>query len=312
MGPAHGDLRAWLEEAGEVLRRRRPDAAATATDQGRRHQELAVSIQLDKRERVMDWLARESSASPRPAPRPMKPASCWPPGSIRSPTATASDGRPCRRAAHRHVQACLDQLLDCRGDRWREKHVTSGELDGDLLQAVDAVAVADIDVAMVLKVIEPHWKRAPETMDRVRRRIGDVLGWLRCAAAPARTAADRWKNHLDKPLPHPRALKPVVHHAAMAYDEVPDLYREAGRHRCDPRAVPRLHDPDGCPLAGGARRALGRDRFRGGRLDRAAERMKRSREHRVPLSKEALKLIEGLPRTASICSPSAAASRWSR
>ena len=39
------------------------------------------------------------------------------------------------------------------------------------------VAVGDIDTAMVVKVIEPEWKRAPTTMDRVRRRIGEVLGF---------------------------------------------------------------------------------------------------------------------------------------
>jgi hypothetical protein len=38
------------------------------------------------------------------------------------------------------------------------------------------VAVGDIDTALVIKVIEPEWKRAPQTMDRVRRRIGEVLG----------------------------------------------------------------------------------------------------------------------------------------
>ena len=39
------------------------------------------------------------------------------------------------------------------------------------------VAVGDIDTALVIKVIEPEWKRAPQTMDRVRRRIGEVLGF---------------------------------------------------------------------------------------------------------------------------------------
>ena len=39
------------------------------------------------------------------------------------------------------------------------------------------VAVGDIDTALVIKVIVPEWKRAPQTMDRVRRRIGEVLGF---------------------------------------------------------------------------------------------------------------------------------------
>ena len=136
------------------------------------------------------------------------------------------------------------------------------------------VAVGDIDTAMVLKVIEPEWKRAPQTMDRVRRRIGEVLGFaeVRGLRKPG-PLPTRWKNHLDKLLPHPRELKPVVHHAAMAYDAVPDLYQQAGRHRRDPRAVPRLHDPD---RVRSARRRAARDGTRSiskaKHLDRAAER----------------------------------------
>ena len=69
------------------------------------------------------------------------------------------------------------------------------------------VAVGDIDTAMVIKVIEPEWKRAPQTMDRVRRRIGEVLGFaeVRGFRKPG-PLPTRWKNHLDKLLPHPREL----------------------------------------------------------------------------------------------------------
>ena len=64
--------------------------------------------------------------------------------------------------------------------------------------------------------------------------------WTGCAAGSARCWGSaevrgfrkpgppptRWKNHLDKLLPHPRSLKPVVHHAAMPYDPVPALFRK--------------------------------------------------------------------------------------
>ena len=63
-------------------------------------------------------------------------------------------------------------------------------------------------------------------MDRVRNRIGEVLGFAEARGqrkpGPLPT---RWKNHLDKLLPRPHALKPVAHLAALAYDEVPGLYQ---------------------------------------------------------------------------------------
>ena len=36
-------------------------------------------------------------------------------------------------------------------------------------------AVSDIDTVVVVKVIKVEWKSAPQTMDRVRQRIGEVL-----------------------------------------------------------------------------------------------------------------------------------------
>ena len=160
------------------------------------------------------------------------------------------------------------------------------------------VAVGDIDVALVLKVIEPEWKRAPQTMDRVRRRIGEVLGWAEARGyrkpGPLPT---RWKNHLDKLLPHPRSLKPVVHHAALHYGSVPALYRKL----VATEAVPELCLAFTLLTATRSQEARGARwaefDLRPGLWTVPPTRMKRSRPHRVPLSAEALKLIERLPRT---------------
>ena len=119
-------------------------------------------------------------------------------------------------------------FLESHGDRWRTKHLRQWQNSmATYAKPLFEVAVGDIDVALVLKVIEPEWKRAPQTMDRVRRRIGEVLGCaeVRGFRKPG-PLPTRWKNHLDKLLPHPRSLKPVVHHAALAYDAVPALYRK--------------------------------------------------------------------------------------
>ena len=149
----------------------------------------------------------------------------------------------------------------------------------------------------MIKVIEPEWKRAPQTMDRVRRRIGEVLGFaeVRGLRKPG-PLPTRWKNHLDKLLPHPRALKPVEHHAAMTYDAVPELYQ---------RLIAADAIPELC-LAFAILTATRSQEARGARWDEIdlkaklwivpPSRMKRSREHRVPLSDEAVKLIERLPR----------------
>ena len=200
-----------------------------------------------------------------------------------------------RSATFRQV---LDQLLDSHGDKWRQKHAAQYRNSmATYCKPLMGVAVGDIDTAMVVKVIEPEWKRAPQTMDRVRRRIGEVLGFGEVRgfrkSGPLPT---RWKNHLDKLLPHPRTLKPVVHHAALAYTDVPTLYQ---------RLIASAGIPELC-LAFTILTATRSQEARGARCDEIdlkaklwavpPSRMKRSREHRVPLSNEAVKLIERLPR----------------
>jgi hypothetical protein len=71
----------------------------------------------------------------------------------------------------------LDQLLDSHVDCWRARHASQWRNGmATYAKPLFDVAVGDIDTALVIKVIEPEWKRAPQTMDRVRRRIGEVLG----------------------------------------------------------------------------------------------------------------------------------------
>ncbi|MGY3279397.1 tyrosine-type recombinase/integrase [Bradyrhizobium sp. S3.7.6] len=209
--------------------------------------------------------------------------------------------RMAARVAELHTatfKQVLDQLLDSHGDRWRQKHLTQWQNSmKTYAKPLFDLNVNDIDTAMVVKVIEPEWKRAPQTMDRVRRRIGEVLGFaeVRGFRKPGPNPT-RWKNHFDKLLSHPRVLKPVVHHAALAYDAVPGLCAKL----VATDAIPEL-----C-LAFTILTAVRSQEARGARwdeLDRKTgvwivppSRMKRGKEHRVPLSKEALKLIERLPR----------------
>ncbi len=154
-----------------------------------------------------------------------------------------------------------------------------------------------------------------------RRWTGSGGGSARCSDSPRCAACvqpgplpTRWKNHFDKLLPHPRALKPVVHHAAHG------LRRRA-------RLVQKLLATDTIPElclaftiltamrsqeARGAK--LERDRPQGQGLDGAARADEApKRPHNVPLSPPGA----GADRTiaaqrASICSPSTAAVRSSR
>ncbi len=73
-------------------------------------------------------------------------------------------------------QESIEALLE-GSTRWASRWVIGPIPAATYCKPLMGIAVADIDVGMVLTVIEPQWKVVPTTMDRVRSRIGEVLGW---------------------------------------------------------------------------------------------------------------------------------------
>jgi len=218
------------------------------------------------------------------------------------PLAKRNAERMAARAAELHratFKQCLDGYLDSHGDKWRAKHLAQWRNSmAAYAKPLNDVEVADIDVSMVLRVIEPEWKRAPQTLDRVRRRIGEVIAWAEVRGfRPPGPLPTRWENHLDKLLPKPRDVAPVVHHPAVAYANAPALFQ---------KLISSDSIADLC-LAFVMLTAVRSVEARGARWDEIdfkenvwtvpPARMKRAREHRVPLSAEALALIARLPRT---------------
>jgi hypothetical protein len=68
--------------------------------------------------------------------------------------------------------------------------------------AFGSVPVADVDVAMVMKAIEPLWSTKTETAGRVRGRIEAVLDWAKARGFRDGDNPARWRGHLSNL--HPR------------------------------------------------------------------------------------------------------------
>ena len=163
---------------------------------------------------------------------------------------------------------------------------------------IGGLAVGDVTLAHILKILEPIWTEKTETATRVRGRIEQILD-----AAYARGQIDapwqnpaRWRGHLDKVLAKPSRVANKAHHRALPVDAASAF-------------MDRLKGCDGM----GARAlefviltAARSGEVRGARwseidLDKGlwivpADRMKAKREHRVPLSADALDLLRSLPR----------------
>jgi integrase len=200
---------------------------------------------------------------------------------------------------------CATRYINANKASWRnEKHAAQWSATLNKYAApIMNLPVDDIDTTLVLSCLEPIWTSKTETATRVRQRISAVLDWattrkLRSGENPA-----RWRGHLDKLLPRPTKLKNVKHSPAMDY-------RQVGAFMSRLRAVD--------SLTASALELLILSATRPGDVVGArwsefglngkiwtipAERMKANREHTIPLSSQAVKLLKQLPQNNEFVFP---------
>jgi integrase len=152
------------------------------------------------------------------------------------------------------------------------------------------LSVASVDTALVMKILEPLWARVPETASRLRGRIESILDWARVRGYRNGENPARWRGHLDKLLP--KKSKIQKHLTALAYTELPG-FMMALREQ-DSRSARALEFV--ILTAARTGEALG---ARWDEIDIKTKtwvvppaRMKAGKEHRVPLSPAAMRVIE--------------------
>jgi integrase len=150
--------------------------------------------------------------------------------------------------------------------------------------------VADIDTAAVLRVLQPIWKEMA-TANRIRGRIERVLAWslvhgFRTADNPA-----AWKKHLQEALPPPRKLRTVKRTPALPYAEMPSFMAELKQRP----GLPALALQFQCLTAvrsSDVRNCRRTDIDRKAKVWTIPSFSKTTKEHRTPLSAEALEVID--------------------
>jgi integrase len=146
----------------------------------------------------------------------------------------------------------------------------------------------------VIKVLEPIWSTKTETATRVRSRIELVLDFAGARGLREGLNPARWRGNLDAALPNASKLAKVRHHEALA---VPAMGAFTKRLRS-------LEGNGARAVEFAILTAARSGEVRGltwAEIDLAnalwtvpAERMKSGREHRVPLSQPAVRLLKSL------------------
>lgn len=194
---------------------------------------------------------------------------------------------------------CWTQYIASHRAGWKNaKHADqwTNTLEAYCGPIAGALPVADVDTAIVLKVLEPIWTKIPETARRLRARMENVLDWATVRTFRTGDNPARWRGHLQKLLPALQKKTRVRHHPALPYDQAAAFIAELRQQQgTASRALEFL-----ILTAARTNEVIG---ARPGEFDLAkavwtipAERMKAGREHRVPLSPRAVEIIKAQPK----------------
>lgn len=198
------------------------------------------------------------------------------------------------RASKMTFRECVDGYLDGRLDafknakhrwQWRETLDRASAAFGDL-------HVAEIDTPVIVRFLEPIWRKTPETAARIRGRIEKVLAWATTHQFRSGPNPAAWRGHLDTVF----VASKGGNFEAMPFHEVPAFM--AGLIERDSISARALEFAILTAARSGEVRGATWSEIN---LDKAqwtisAERMKAGREHTVPLSKRAVALLKALPR----------------
>ena len=149
----------------------------------------------------------------------------------------------------------------------------------------------EIDTEDILKILNPIWHTKTVTASRLRGRIEWVLASattrkLRTGLNPA-----TWRGHLETILPKPNKIKEEEHHKALPYQDIPEF-------------IGKLKEMDGVAALALEFVILNANRTGeviGGLRSEVntnclwvipKDRMKAHREHRVPLGKRSVELLQ--------------------
>lgn len=186
------------------------------------------------------------------------------------------------------------KLHEFRNEKHRRQWRST--LDKYAAPVLGDLPVAHVTVQDVLRVLHPIWAGKTETASRLRGRIEAVLSWATVAGHRTGENPARWKGNLSELLPAPARLAKGGNQPALALTDVPRWWGDLAKREGMAAQALRF-------LALAAARSGEVRGMTWAEVDLAARiwtipaaRMKGGRTHRVPLTDEAVALLERLPR----------------
>lgn len=194
-------------------------------------------------------------------------------------------------------KACAEELIEAKRPSWRSaKHAAQwlSTLQAYAFPHFGSLPVSAVDTSLVLKALTPIWNVKNETAVRVRERIEAVLDAARARGARNGENPARWKGHLETLLPSPSKVKKVRHQPALPYSEIAQFMELIRKQQSTAALAMEL-----LILTATRTSETINARWEEFDLDAGiwaipASRIKAGKEHRIPLSEPAKRLLEKL------------------
>jgi integrase len=192
---------------------------------------------------------------------------------------------------------CAVKCISAHEDSWRNaehRRQWTSTLETYAYPIIGNLPVDQIEVAHVVRVLEPIWKGKTETASRLRGRIEKVLGWAQVRGFRTGDNPARWRGHLEELF---AAKGRAKHHDALPYAELPVFLAELGQ--VDQGVARALEFLILTAARSGEVLGAAWDEidFAAKTWTIPAERMKAGKAHKVPLSDRAVEILRSLPRT---------------
>ncbi|MDR2015241.1 MAG: site-specific integrase, partial [Azoarcus sp.] len=151
--------------------------------------------------------------------------------------------------------------------------------------------VREITLANVLQALIPIWITKTETASRVRERIERVLSWATVCGFRSGENPARWTGHLEEILAKPSRLKKVRHYPSLPYQEIRAFYRLLNAQQGSVARALEFLILTVCRTSEVLRARWQEIDFAGRIWVVPPERIKNGKQHRVPLTDAALKIL---------------------
>lgn len=210
-----------------------------------------------------------------------------------------ADAEALRRAQGMTFAEAVDDYLRAKLSEFRnEKHKKQwrSSLDSYAVPVIGGMAVRDITVHDVQRVLKPIWTTKTETASRLRGRIENVLAYATVQGHREGDNPARWKGNLDTALPKPAKVKTEKHWPAVQVSEAAGWF--AALRKREGTAARALEFLTLCASRSGEVRGMTWDEvdLEAGVWTIPAARMKAKKEHRVPLTEDAKAILQAMPR----------------